>query len=286
MLVDLHSHSTASDGSVPPSELPGLFFNSGVAIAGLTDHDTDGGLDDFLAACDRVGIIGVPGIEFTTRHRNREVHLLGYGLNRESTPFRTFIKRHHARLRERCSKTCARLAEYGFSVSIDHIYELSNGNPPMPPYVLKALADEGYLSTYDEAINFFREYLTYNAKAWVDYETPVEEPMKMILESGGLAIVAHPVRLAGIDQLEELLDMGAHGFELHYPDHDANLMNVLEGIALKRGCVVTGGCDYHGKYIDRRIAQVEIPLEVGMKVLEHLKIPVPDNFARWGELTI
>jgi len=275
MSVDLHSHSTISDGSYTPTELARAFAAYGIKIAALTDHDTVGGVAEFLEACGPLNIQGITGIEFSTVYKGQEVHLLGYGLDLNNPKCAGFLAGHADYLRERCEDTLGKLKRYGFDIPIEEVYEFSSGNPPMPPHILRVLSKQGLIDDLAEAVNFFHEYLAFGGKAWVGHETLLEAPLKMLIDTGAVAIVAHPSRLRESGWLEEILDLGAHGFELYYPDHVGAVFDELQGVALKRGCLVTGGCDYHGAFAHRKICEVPVPLEVGVKLLEAVGQEVP-----------
>jgi predicted metal-dependent phosphoesterase TrpH len=282
MSVDLHTHSTASDGSVRPGDLPRELAAHDIKIGALTDHDTIGGLDEFFAACDKEGIVAISGIEYSTVHRGTEVHLLGYGLPRDNPKFQSFMKGHAEYLHKRAEMTLAKLREYGLDASIDDVYKASNGNPPMPPHVLMALAMKGYIHNLGEAVKLFNEYLIFGGKAWVDHTTQLEGPLNMLVDVRAIAIVGHPTRLPDLAFLGEILDMGAHGFELYYPDHTGKVFDELEAFAKKRDCMVTGGSDYHGAFAERIIGVPEVPLWVGLKLMEAIGQEIPAALAAEG----
>jgi hypothetical protein len=286
MAVDLHSHSTASDGSFSPAEMARLFAANGVDIAGLTDHDTMGGGPEFLEACDAAGITGIVGIELSTvLHDGTEAHILGYGLPSDDPKWAGFLNRHWDYLRSRCERTLALLAQYGYRIDLDTLYRLSGGNPPMPPHIIMVVALNGGITSIAQVVDFFFEYLNNDAKAWVPHETPVESVIGILNEVGAVSIVSHPNRYPGIDRLEELLDMGARGFELYYPEQNGAVFERLESIARKRDCLVTGGCDYHGAFTERRIGEVEVPLEVAERLFEAIgrEMPVPRTHLEGGK---
>ena len=278
MTVDLHSHSTASDGSVTPPDLALAFAAARVKIAGLTDHDTVGGVPEFIASCDRAGIIGIGGVEFSTVYRGIEVHLLGYGLPLDNEIFIRFMEKHADYLHSRLDETLRKLKSYGFEVSSEEIYTISRGNPPMPPHIIRALAARGHIVDLSEAVKFFLEYLNNTGKAWVPHETGLEAPLNMLNEVGAFPIVAHPLRFPDLDWLENILEMGAKGFELYYPAQNGKLFDDLVDIREKWGCIVTGGCDFHGAFAERRIAEVPIPLEIGIQLLKAMGRDYPVNF--------
>ncbi len=275
MSVDLHSHSTASDGSFSPSDLARAFAAAGIRIVGLTDHDTMGGVPEFLAACDEIGIVGIGGIEFSTLFRGAEVHLLGYGLPLDDPCCSDFLERHSDYLRGRFEEILRKLASFGYELESEHVYRISGGNPPMPTHLLMALGEKGMLSNVGEAVNFFWEYLATDEKAWVPHETPVEAPLRMLNEVGAIALVAHPVRYPGIELMLEILDMGADGFELYYPEQTGSVFQELQAIASKRGCLVSGGCDFHGAFSERRIGEIEVPFSVAEGLFEAIGAELP-----------
>jgi len=282
MPVDLHSHSTASDGSFSPSDLARAFDANGIRIAALTDHDTVGGVAEFTETCAGLGITVVPGIEFSTIFRGQEVHLLGYGMNFDDPRWQRFIGKHHAYLRDRCAGTVAKLQGLGFDLTLEQVYEISSGNPPMPPHIIRALAKNGRIADLAAAVNFFNDYLSFGAKAWVDHETKLASPLGMLVEIGAVAIVAHPQRLYELGWLEDILDLGAHGFELYYPGQEGKLFDELQSIAIKRDCMVTGGCDYHGAFTPRVMREIDVPLEVGIRLLEAVGMDIPATLASEG----
>jgi predicted metal-dependent phosphoesterase TrpH len=280
MQVDLHSHSTASDGSHSPHELALVFNLNGIKIAALTDHDTMGGGEEFLQTASEIGLTATVGIEFSTVYRGMEVHLLGYGLPPGDPRVIEFMGNHHSYLKGRMKETLSKLKECGFDISIEKVYEISKGNPPMPSHIMRELFNQGYINNLKDILGFFNEYLAFGAKAWVDHETRIEDPLKMMLEVGAIPIVAHPYKFPDNSWLEELLDLGAKGFELYYPDHTGQIFDDLWEIARQRDCIVTGGSDYHGAFSERKLLEVKIPLEVGVKLFEAIGQVVPVDIIR------
>lgn len=286
MSVDLHSHSNVSDGSFSPSELARLFRANGVRVAALTDHDTTGGGEEFLKSCSEAGITGIVGIEIsTTMSDGTEAHVLGFGLRSDNPVWCAFLKSHHEYLRHRCEETLSLLAKYGYSVPIEDVYRISRGNPPMPPHILMAMGLNGIITSIDEAVQFFWDYLATDAKAWVPHETHPETAIRAINESGGVSLISHPYRYPGVDRLEELLDLGARGFELYYPGQNGEVFERLSEIARRRNCIVTGGCDFHGAFAERRIREVEVPDWVAERLFEAIGLTIPTESHAEGDLT-
>ena len=207
------------------------------------------------------------------------MHLLGYGLPLDDPRCSGFLVKHREYLVERCERTLARLSEHDLNVSLDQVLNNSNGNPPMPPHVLKALADNGYFNDIGTAVAIFNEYLSFGGKAWVDHETSLAAPLEMLIDVGAKAIVAHPFRFPSHSWLEDILDMGAHGFELYYPDHNGTFFDELSAIWKKRDCLITGGCDFHGAFAHRIIQEVDIPMSVGINFMKALGMEIPSGLS-------
>jgi len=279
MSVDLHSHSTASDGSYSPSKLAHAMHAADVRIAALTDHDTVGGVDEFLSECEKIGMFAIGGIEFSTVFRGMEVHLLGYGLPLDDPRCSAYLKNHSDYLISRCEKILSKLGKFDLHASIEQVLEESGGNPPMPPHILQVLADNGYYSDLGAAMVIFQEYLSFGAKAWIDHETQLESPLNMMIDVGAKAIVAHPYKFPDLSWLDDILDMGTHGFELYHPEIGPDLREELRQLALKRDCLVSGGCDFHGAFSHRTLGEVEISLSVGIEFLNALEIEIPVELA-------
>jgi 3',5'-nucleoside bisphosphate phosphatase len=276
MAIDLHSHSTVSDGSFSPGDLAKVFAASGVTVLALTDHDSVGGRREFLASCEEVGITGIVGIEFSTMlHGNIDTHILGYGIPFDDPRWISFMGHHADYLKSRCEKTLSLLGEYGYEINIEDVYHQSGGNPPMPPHLLKVLMEKGLINDLNEVVQFFVDYLATDAKAWVPHETMPEAPIGILNEIGAVPIISHPIRHPGIGHLEELLDMGAKGFELYYPEQNGDHFERLSEIAKRRDCLVTGGCDFHGAFAERRIKEVDVPFEAAQRLFRAIGMELP-----------
>jgi hypothetical protein len=259
MSIDLHSHSTASDGSFPPADVAIAHSASGIKLAALTDHDTLGGVPEFSKACKEEKVIGIGGSEFSTVFDGYEVHLLGYNLDLDNPVCSDFFIKHHEYLRLRLEETLKKLDQLGYPADIDEVYRESMGNPPMPPHILKVLFSHGKINDIKHAVDFFWEYLSNKGKAFVPHETTLEAPVKMMKETGAVSIIAHPLRLnEPVKNTNEILDAGADGFELYYPGQDGDLFDELKLVADSRGCLVSGGSDYHGAFANVMTGEVKI----------------------------
>lgn len=242
--ADLHSHSTASDGSDPPARVVERARAAGLAVMALTDHDTVAGVEEAKAAGRRLGVRVVPGTELTCYVGKREIHVLGYG-----------IDIHHAGLAEHCRRfqeariTRARLigerlAAAGAPINMDAVMAEADGGVVGRPHIAKALIAAGHVKDFQEA---FDRFLGEGGPANVHkLNVSPEECVAVIREAGGVAIMAHPALGEQYDLVPTLLAAGAVGIEVWHSAHDWSATEKLHMIAIERGLAKTGGSDCHG----------------------------------------
>lgn len=250
-MIDLHLHSTNSDGSDTPEELVRCGCRLGLKAIALTDHDNMGGVEVFLKACRAGGIIGLAGIEISAavEEGHGTLHILGYGVN----PVHPLVVESLERVLEsrawRNERILEKLNELGLELEWCEVQALAGEDVVGRPHFAQALMGRGYLSSVSEA---FDRYLAKGRPAYVDrYRLYPEEGIRMIREAGGVAVLAHPFtwenseeRLeAGLGTLKEL---GLAGVEAAYADHTPEQTVTLLRLAKKMSLLTTGGSDYHG----------------------------------------
>jgi predicted metal-dependent phosphoesterase TrpH len=258
--VDLHSHSTASDGTFPPAEVVRLAARCGLSGMALTDHDTIGGVAEAAAEAKIRGIDFLPGIEISAEYPHPgTLHILGYGIDPGSQSLRELTTRLLEGRDNRNPKIIARLQELGVSITMEEVEREANvaeaekhGNKKAVgrPHIAAILLRKGYVSSMKQA---FDKYLASGGSAYFDKErlTP-RRALEMIHESGGLPVLAHPVQLRTENdgQLErvikDLKDLGLEGLEVIHSDHDAALVEKYGRLAERFGLLKTGGSDFHG----------------------------------------
>jgi len=257
-MIDLHTHTDRSDGSVPPAQLVQDAKAMGLEALGITDHDTLDGYDiavPFAAAAD---LELVCGIELSTRpdppadgSRPPSVHLLGYFLNEPASPgFRQWIRGHQESRRERNRKLIAKLNSLGVDITLEEVQVLGKHLTGRPHFA-KVLLRKGYVKTNQEA---FDRYLADNASASVEREEPqLMEAVRKVREGGGLPSLAHPVRLperdrASLEQLlRELIDNGLQAIEVYHSEHSPEDTALYKDLAAQFNLIETGGTDFHGE---------------------------------------
>ncbi|THF74245.1 PHP domain-containing protein [Cohnella fermenti] len=252
--IDLHTHTTASDGLHRPADNVRMAMEAGLAGVAITDHDTVAGVEEAIREGERLGIVVVPGVEISTSYDGTEIHVLGYCMNVEDPIFLARLADQRKVRDSRNEGILARLAELGIQVSMEELREIAgrDDNPEETigrPHIADALVRLGVVGSVQEA---FDRYLAKGSAAYVDPPpriTPMEA-YRWIREAGGAAIVAHP----GLYRREELAEIlldgaglgGADGVEAYHSDHTAEQSDRYRQLADARGKIVTGGSDFHG----------------------------------------
>jgi predicted metal-dependent phosphoesterase TrpH len=253
--IDLHVHSTASDGTLTPTEIIATAAASGLGAVAITDHDTVEGARQALHAERPSTLKFLTGIEISAEPPPRwpdagSIHILGYGIHVEDPTLNQNLERLRQARRNRNPRIIAQLRRLGFDVSVEAVQALAGTSQLGRPHIAGLLLDKGYVSSIDEA---FERYLGKNKPAYVDRERiACREAIQLIDACGGLAVLAHPGLLPfPVDRdLEKWIiamqDMGLQGIEAYYPEHSQGFTEHCRRIARRRGLLVTGGTDYHG----------------------------------------
>src|SRR3984885_5196410 len=253
-MIDLHSHTTASDGTYSPAQLVDEAGRNGVRILGITDHDTFSGYDRALPLARQAGLELVCGIELSTKLHGHSVHLLGYfldpllktSLNPDGLgDFRTWIGDLQASRRDRNVRLVARLRQLGLDITLEEV-QARGGGMTGRPHFAQLLIEKGYVRNMQQA---FDDYLDESAKGYVTRNEPqFEEAVQHIRVAGGIASLAHPIRiredLAAI--LPEVRTAGLNAIEAYHSDHSPSQTALYLELAARHGLLVTGGSDFHG----------------------------------------
>ena len=250
MRIDLHTHSSASDGTDTPADLVREAAAAGLDVVALTDHDAMSGWDEAQRAADEVGIELVPGIEISTTFRHRGVHLLGYLPDPSYPPLVAELDRILAGRTERTPTMVAALQAHGIEITADDVRREAGGSVAAGrPHVADALVRLGVVRDRGEA---FETLLNAGRPGYVNrYAAPLERMIPLVTEAGGATVIAHPWGRNGGTVLDEaafasLKDLGLAGIEVDHQDHPPELRARLRGIAADLDLVVTGSSDHHG----------------------------------------
>ncbi len=245
-MIDLHSHTNESDGTCSPAQLVEEAVRAGVTTLGITDHDTFKGYDAAVPVAAGAGVELICGIELSTKLHGHSVHLLGYFLNGgKLEEFRAWVISQQAARRDRNIRLVARLQELGFAITLEEVESRGKGMTGRPHFA-QILVEKGYVKNLRQA---FDEYLDESAKGYVFREEPkFADAVGRIRAAGGIASLAHPVRVKGDVPalLPELCAAGMNAIEAYHSDHTAADTELYLGLAERYGLGVTGGSDFHG----------------------------------------
>jgi 3',5'-nucleoside bisphosphate phosphatase len=260
VIVDFHSHTSESDGTLNPQALADLMAERGVAYFSISDHDTMSAYGRFVPAN---GARVVTGVEINTTYRGNEVHILGYGITAGAPEFAALLERNQAARYERIQRVVMQLRRAGYGITLDDV--LAQGREAKAlgrPHVAKALIVAGIAPDVDWA---FRRLLRGGMPGYVPslHVTP-QKAIEAILLAGGVPVLAHPGRLKDRALIDELVPCGLRGLEVFYPQHDSLDVEILRDVARRHKLVMTAGMDFH----DIRYHTAGVGIEVEREEIE------------------
>jgi predicted metal-dependent phosphoesterase TrpH len=245
-MIDLHSHTNESDGTFSPAELIAEARRVGVSTLGITDHDTFSGFDQAAPVARQAGVELVCGIELSTKLHGHSVHLLGYFLREDGLDeFRAWVMEMQASRRDRNVRLASRLRELGVEITLEEAQARGRGMTGRPHFA-QLLLEKGYVGSLQQA---FDDYLDESAKGYVyRHEPQFAEGVARIRRAGGIASLAHPIRVKGdvAALLPELCGAGLNAIEVYHSDHSPEDTRSYLKLAQHYGMLATGGSDFHG----------------------------------------
>lgn len=247
-MIDLHTHSNASDGTDNPADLVRLAADKGLDIVALTDHDSADGWAEAAEAAESHGITLVRGMEISTKHEGQGVHLLAYLPDPTYEPLVAELDRILRGRDGRLASIVQRLRHEGVDLTEDEVRQQVGNSPAVGrPHIGHALVAKGYAGDVTEA---FETYLNQGRPGYVArYATPTRTMIELVTAAGGAAVIAHPWRRSRIvdsDVLRDFVDAGLAGIEVYHQNHDDDQRAQLRAIATELDLVATGSSDYHG----------------------------------------
>jgi predicted metal-dependent phosphoesterase TrpH len=247
--IDLHTHTTFSDGSFSPTELVDLATQQGLDFLAITDHDTTEGLSEALEATKSISLELIPGIELSAQFQNREMHILGYFINPTDPHFQARLEAHRSTRIERIHHILDCLQSLGMDISLEEV-ELASGIGTIGrPHIAQVLIAKGYIKTMKDA---FEQLLGSRGKAYVQRIVPeAHEIIEWITDAGGIPILAHPYwegynKEDSATACQTLIEQGLRGLEVFYGTFSARHIAFNLGLARRFDLLVTGGSDFHG----------------------------------------
>lgn len=275
--VDLHTHSTASDGTLTPAQLAEYAKEKGLKAIALTDHDTADGVREFSESCNRLGIEPVAGVEISARYRC-EMHIVGLFVDVNSMDFCSKLRElKNARL-IRNEKMLKLIEEHGMPISTEALLSQKEDctlESIGRPHMARAMVERGYVRDIGEA---FEKYLGQGESCYVKRITySPEESIRLIKQAGGLAVLAHPIYITEdkdtlSDILKELKDYGLDGVECYYSTYTKEFSELCLNLCSELDLLPSGGSDFHGgnkKDID--LGCVSVPYDILENMKQRLK---------------
>lgn len=251
MYIDLHIHTTASDGSLTPSQVVCYAKEKGLKAIAITDHDTIEGNEEAIKEGKREGIEVVPGVEISVDYSPGSMHMLGYFITIEDIALKEKLFILQDSRADRNPKIVDKLNELGLALTYDEVVKESGGGQIGRPHIAQALMKKGYIKNIQEAFN---KYLGKGAPAYIDkFRLSAKEAITMITNAGGVSVLAHPFTLncKSSNELEvlvkKLVKQGLQGLEVYYAEHNQRQISSYLKLAKQYNVVITGGSDFHGK---------------------------------------
>lgn len=269
--IDLHSHTTHSDGSATPTELISHAAAKRARAIAVTDHDTVSGLSEARAAANHFGIEFVPGVEISAEYSPGTMHILGYFIDEKSAELVEKLDELKRAREERNPRIARALQELGLDITYDEVARLAGNLVVGRPHFARVMLNKGYVSSIQDA---FDRFLKKGAPGYVEKArlSPADS-IALVHNAGGAAVLAHPYQLklpteSEVEQMiGELAELGLDGVEAVYSRHSVSQRARYSEIAASHGLVVTGGSDYHGSYkpdidIVTGLGDLEVPYEL------------------------
>lgn len=271
-MIDLHTHSTASDGTEPPETVVAAAAQAGVDVVALTDHDTYAGWPAAVLAAQAVGVDLVRGVEVSCSHRGISVHLLAYLVDPQAPALLAELDHARHSRENRIERMVGRMSADGIPVTVEEVRALAGADATLGrPHIADVLVANGFVLTRDQA---FRDVLANGSRYYVSHYAP--DPVtavELVRQAGGVPVMAHPFANArgwtvGDDVVEAMADAGLAGLEAHHRDHRAAERAHAEALATRLGLFVTGSSDYHGSGKENRLGENTTTPEVLAQIEE------------------
>ncbi len=249
-MIDLHVHTTMSDGTCSPSEVVSIARDKNLEAIAITDHDTVSGVDEAIEAGHKCGLEIIPGVEISGASDHGILHVLGYFIDYKNPSLLEQLDYLRKKRKERILEILGKLLENNVFISEADVERESNGGSPGRPHLANLMYVNGYVKSRQDA---FDKYLRKGARAYVPkVKLEASKAIKLINDAGGIAAIAHPhsLNIQDHDKLLEvirfLVDMGMKAIEAYYPAHTPEQTEMFLSIAGKLNLIVTGGTDFHG----------------------------------------
>ncbi len=274
--IDLHSHTTYSDGSFSPTALVELAHEKNVRVLSITDHDTTDGLPEAMSAAKIHSIEIIPGIEISSSFQGQETHILGYFIKADDTLFQKRLTSLRTTRMDRIQEILKNLNQQQIEVSFSEVQQVSATGTIGRPHIANVLLQKGYVKNFQEA---FDRYLGTQGTAYVKRIVPeTQEVFKWISEAGGISVLAHPFWQGlnhgeRLTSCQQMVAQGLRGIEVFYGNFSAKQISINLNLARHFNLIVTGGSDFHGTFKPNlSLGTGRGDLHVPPKVVESLRL--------------
>lgn len=266
MRIDLHTHSTYSDGTLEPADVVRHAHGFGITHMALSDHDSTGGLNAARAQAKEYGMEIIPAVEINTQETEVSVHVLGYYLDENDEKFQATLRRHREIRQTRAKMILEKLHHMGIKISLSDFSGEKDAAAVGRPHIADKLKEKGVVFSRKEA---FDKFLAKGKPAYVFYQGPTpKDAIEIILGAKGIPVIAHPGYYVSEQTIASLAELGLQGIEVNYPTHSSSQRGNFVQIAQKYNLVVTGGSDYHGPGSGHEaMGDVEAPQDAVDKLL-------------------
>ncbi|MGM0501994.1 MAG: PHP domain-containing protein [Bacillota bacterium] len=261
--IDLHLHTTASDGSFTPAELVAAAEEKGLAAIAITDHDTVAGIEAALSVAADKQIKVIPAIELTTYQAGQRIDILGYNIDYKNQDLLEMTERLQNARQIRAKEIIDKLADLGVELNFSKLQELAGATGIGRPHIARLMVEEGYVENMQQA---FDDYLEDGGPAYVPkYKLKPREAVNLIKQAGGKAVLAHPGEIDDLELVKQLIQIeGLQGLEAYYSKHSEQETRYYIDLAQENNLFVTGGSDCHGpanedKYL---LGTVDVPYKL------------------------
>jgi predicted metal-dependent phosphoesterase TrpH len=257
MRIDLHLHTTASDGLLEPAALMRAARAAGIGVVSITDHDAVDGLEEARRAAPAARLTLIPGVELSAYWGRVEFHILGYFIDAESDALRGFLRKTREARHRRLHAMLSRLQAMGMAVPMDDVLGRARNGNVGRPHLARALIERGFVTSADEA---FDRYLGTDKPAYVPRaDVSVGEAIRVIREAGGIAALAHPGLHNRDEAIPGLVREGLEAIEVYHPQHVFGRVARYRRLAGRLNLLVTGGSDFHGAAKGDHAATLGVP---------------------------
>ena len=267
--ADLHLHTNYSDGNLNPRELFKKAADAGLSAISITDHDSIDGCTEALELYKEFGIDFITGIEFSCYEDSREYHIIGYHIDITHKNLLEHLKEFKDARLKRAEKILAKLNIQSIPLTLDEILKRAGQAPIARPHIASAMLERGFITSQKEA---FYLYLGEGKPAYeAKMQFSIEHAVKLINESGGVAVLAHPARTVSPEHLYKMIKKGLDGIEVIHPMHDESLVKYYRSIASQYWLLETGGSDFHGSrdYDESNFGKFVVPATIVDSIRRH-----------------